>query len=231
MPHSNVCDRTNLRSVSGLARLGAVTAPDPDRGGPIHLGPPDLGQPPPVSEKSGQVPDKSGPALSGPDADSFRHVLGHYPTGVAVITAQTADGPVGLSMNSFTSLSLQPPLVLFCPAVTSTTWPLLRDAGNLAINVLSAGQESVSRAFAARAADRFAGLDWTIGQNGAPLLTDALGWLECRVQAEYPAGDHIVVIAEIERMGVHDAIAEPLVFFRGRYYQGISDAASDDQSN
>lgn len=169
-----------------------------------------------------------GPILSGPDADSFRHVLGHYPTGVAVITAQTAAGPVGLSMNSFTSLSLQPPLVLFCPSVASSTWPQLREVGQLAINVLSAGQEEVSRRFAAPAPDRFAGFDWTTGENGAPLLTDALGWLECRIQAEYPAGDHTVVIAEIQRMGVHDAIAEPLVFFRGRYYAGISDAASDD---
>lgn len=173
-------------------------------------------------------PDRPGPLLAGPDADSFRHVLGHYPTGVAVITAQTPDGPVGLSMNSFTSLSLQPPLVLFCPAVASSTWPALRSVGQIAINVLSAGQESVSRAFAARTADRFAGLEWTTGENGAPLLNDALGWLECTVQAEYPAGDHTVVIAEIERMGVHDAIAEPLVFFRGGYYRGISDAASDD---
>lgn len=170
----------------------------------------------------------TGPILAGTDADSFRHVLGHYPTGVAVITAQTPDGPVGLSMNSFTSLSLQPPLVLFCPAVSSSTWPLLRSAGQLAINVLSAGQEEVSRRFAARTPDRFAGFDWAVGENGAPLLTDALGWLECQVQAEYPAGDHTVVIAEIHRVGVHDAIGEPLVFFRGRYHAGISDAASDD---
>src|SRR5438270_268434 len=175
--------------------------------------------------------ESTAPILSGPDADSFRHVLGHYPTGVAVITAHTSDGPVGLSMNSFTSLSLQPPLVLFCPSVSSTTWPLLREVGRLAINVLSAGQQEVSRRFAARDADRFAGLDWSAGQNGAPLLNDALGWLECRIQAEYPAGDHTVVIAEIERMGVHDAIGEPLVYFRGGYYQGISDAASDDTAD
>lgn len=174
-------------------------------------------------------PGRSIPILAGPDADSFRHVLGHYPTGVAVITARTPDGPVGLSMNSFTSLSLQPPLVLFCPSVASTTWPLLRQVGRLAINVLSAGQEEVSRRFATRTADRFQGFDWSDGENGSPLLTDALGWLECRVQAEYPAGDHTVVIAEIERMGVHDAIAEPLVFFRGGYYRGISEAASDDR--
>ncbi len=169
-----------------------------------------------------------GPVLSGPDADSFRHVLGHYPTGVAVLTASTPAGPLGMAMNSFTSLSLDPPLVLFCPSRSSTTWPEIRAAGAIAVNVLSAGQESVSRAFAARGANRFDEVDWTPGGNGAPLLADALGWLECTVQAEHPAGDHTVVIARIELMGVHPAIADPLVFFRGGYYPGIAAAARSD---
>ena len=150
------------------------------------------------------------PELRGPDADLFRHVLGHYPTGVAVITAHTAAGPVGMSMNSFTSVSLEPPLVLFCPAHSSGTWP--------------AGQEELSRNFAAKTADRFGEASWSVGDNGAPLLHDALGWLECTIEAEYPAGDHSVVIARIERMGVHWDITDPLVFFRGRYYQGMTEA-------
>ena len=164
------------------------------------------------------------PNLSGPNADLFRHVLGHYPTGVAVITASTDQGPVGMSMNSFTAVSLQPPLVLFCPALSSATWPLLRNVGRIAINVLSAGQESESRLFSSPVADRFSSIAWSVGQNGAPLLADALGWLECTVQAKYPAGDHTVVIAEIERMGVHQEIEEPLVFFRGAYYAGMTAA-------
>lgn len=171
----------------------------------------------------------SGPQLASSTVDAFRHVLGHYPTGVAVITAQTPDGPVGMSMNSFTSLSLQPPLVLFCPAVSSRTWPRLRQAGRIAINVLSAGQEAVSRSFAAAVDDRFAGLAWTLGENSAPLLDDALGWLECTVQAEYPAGDHLVVIAAIDRMGVHRQIADPLVFFKGAYYAGITAAVEAEE--
>jgi 3-hydroxy-9,10-secoandrosta-1,3,5(10)-triene-9,17-dione monooxygenase reductase component len=101
---------------------------------------------------------------------------------------------------------------------------MLRETGQIAINVLSAGQESVSRLFASRGADRFADISWSVGENGAPLLDDALGWLECTVQAEYPAGDHTVVIAEIDRMGVHGEIGEPLVFFRGAYYAGTSEA-------
>jgi 3-hydroxy-9,10-secoandrosta-1,3,5(10)-triene-9,17-dione monooxygenase reductase component len=172
----------------------------------------------------GQEATVIGPVLSGPDQKLSRHVLGHYPTGVAVITAVTPNGPVGLSMNSFTSLSLEPPLVLFCPALNSSTWPLLRDAGDIAINVLSAGQESVSRLFASRVSDRFTSIDWTPGTNGAPLLSDALGWLECSIEAEYPAGDHTVVTARIQRMGVHDEIAAPLVYFRGSYYAGINEA-------
>ncbi|MCW2524667.1 MAG: putative reductase [Frankiales bacterium] len=174
-------------------------------------------------------PPSIAPELSGPDAVLSRHVLGHYPTGVAVITGMEGDEPIGMSMNSFTSVSLHPALVLFCPANSSGTWPRLRAAGQLAINVLSAGQESVSRLFATRDADRFAGFDWTPAANGAPLLLDALGWLECQVQAEYPAGDHSVVIAEIERMGVHGDIAEPLVFFRGAYYAGLNRALEVDE--
>jgi 3-hydroxy-9,10-secoandrosta-1,3,5(10)-triene-9,17-dione monooxygenase reductase component len=143
----------------------------------------------------------------------------------------TSDGPVGLSINSFTSVSLEPPLVLFCPALSSSTWPLVRDAGSIAINVLSAEQESVSRLFAARVADRFADIDWVPGTNNAPLLVDALGWLECSVQAEHPAGDHTVVIAGIDRMGVHEQIGEPLAYFRGSYYRGITEAveSADDE--
>jgi 3-hydroxy-9,10-secoandrosta-1,3,5(10)-triene-9,17-dione monooxygenase reductase component len=175
-----------------------------------------------VTDDNGSA-DRGG--LAGLSADTFRHVLGHYPTGVAVITARTPDGPIGMAMNSFTSLSMHPPLVLFCPAKSSTTWPLLREVGTVAINILSAGQQAVSRAFAARTGDRFASIHWSPGDNGAPLLDDALGWLECTVQDEYPAGDHTVVIAEIDLMRVHDAIADPLVFFRGSYFAGLIEAA------
>lgn len=168
------------------------------------------------------------PTLSGPDQTLSRHVLGHYPTGVAVVTAMTGDGPMGLSMNSFTSVSLEPPLVLFCPALSSSTWPMLRTADSIAINVLSAGQEEVSRLFASRVPDRFADIAWLRGTNGAPLLMDALGWLECTVEAEYPAGDHTVVVARIDRMGVHDEIADPLVYFRGAYFAGITEAVESE---
>jgi 3-hydroxy-9,10-secoandrosta-1,3,5(10)-triene-9,17-dione monooxygenase reductase component len=168
------------------------------------------------------------PALSSPDEALFRHVLGHYPTGVSIITAVTPDGPVGMAMNSFTSVSVTPPLVLFCPAASSTTWPVLRTCDAIAINVLAADQEPVSRLFAKRGVDRFAEIGWRIGENGAPLLNGALGWLECSVQAEYPAGDHTVVTAEISKMGLNPVLDSPLVFFRSAYFAGVEAAGRAD---
>jgi 3-hydroxy-9,10-secoandrosta-1,3,5(10)-triene-9,17-dione monooxygenase reductase component len=159
----------------------------------------------------------STPDLRPPEDAHFREVLGHYPTGVAVVTAMGADGPVGMAVNSFTSLSLTPPLVLFCPAASSTTWPVLRQCGRVAINVLSAGQEAVSRAFARRDIDRFAAMEWVPGQNEAPLLLDALGWLECTVSDEHPGGDHTIVTARVDRIGLHSEMDGALVFFRGGY--------------
>ena len=157
------------------------------------------------------------PNLIATQDDHFREVLGHYPTGVAVVTAMTGDGPVGMAVNSFTSVSLTPPLVLFCPAATSTTWPVLRRSGVVAVNVLSADQESVSRLFARRDVDRFAEIGWVPGANGAPLLADALGWLECTLGDEHPAGDHTIVLAGVDRIGLHKEFDAPLVFFRGAY--------------
>ena len=155
--------------------------------------------------------------LLPPEDAHFREVLGHYPTGVAVVTTMTAEGPVGMAVNSFTSVSLAPPLVLFCPAAASTTWPVLRGPGTVAVNVLSASQEPVSRLFARRDVDRFASVDWVPGENGAPLLTDALGWLECSIGDEYPAGDHTIVTAQVNRIGLNQRLDSALVFFRGRY--------------
>jgi 3-hydroxy-9,10-secoandrosta-1,3,5(10)-triene-9,17-dione monooxygenase reductase component len=161
-----------------------------------------------------------------PDASHLRHVLGHYPTGVAVITAATPAGPVGMAVNSFTSVSLDPALVLFCPAHSSTTWPDLRQAGRIAINVLSAQQEHISALFARRGVNRFAEMSWKPGRNGAPLLDGALGWLEATIEAEYEAGDHWVVLARIEHLGVHESVDQPLVFFGGRYFSGLDAAPS-----
>jgi flavin reductase (DIM6/NTAB) family NADH-FMN oxidoreductase RutF len=151
------------------------------------------------------------------DPRRFRDVLGHLPTGVTVIAAHGAEGPVGMAANSVTSLSLEPPLVLFCPAKSSTTWPKLRAAGAFCINVMAGHHEELTRQFAAKEADRFAGVDYEARETG-PALTDAVAWVECRLRDEHDAGDHTIVVADvvaIEASAMGEV--EPLVFFKGRY--------------
>ncbi|HUB75841.1 MAG TPA: flavin reductase family protein [Solirubrobacteraceae bacterium] len=150
------------------------------------------------------------------DGERFREVLGHLPTGVTVVTAHHAGGPVGMSSNSVTSLSLDPPLILFCPARTSTTWPRIREAGAFCVNVFAAHHEDASRQFSRVGVDRFAGVSWHDRAAG-PALDDAVAWIECRIDAEHPGGDHVIVVGAVERLEVRAGEVEPLVFFRGRY--------------
>jgi len=150
------------------------------------------------------------------DADRYRLVLGHLPTGVTVVTANGAAGPVGMSANSVTSVSLDPPLILFCPARTSTTWPPIRDSGRFCINVFAAHHEEMSRRFSARGVDRFAGVAWH-GRGAGPALDDAVAWIECTIDAVHPGGDHLIVVGAVDALEVREADVEPLVFFRGSY--------------
>lgn len=149
------------------------------------------------------------------DSTCLRHVLGHLPTGVAVIAAFTDDGPVGMSANSVASVSLNPPLVLFCPGKSSTTWPEIRAERRFCVNVMASQHEEITRRFACPGADRFAGVDYRERSTG-PGLTDALAWIDCRIDGEHGAGDHTIVVARV--LGIEAASAgDPLVFFRGRY--------------
>ncbi len=151
------------------------------------------------------------------DPHRFREVLGHLPTGVTVIASNGPDGPVGMAANSVTSVSLEPPLILFCPAKSSTTWPTLRATGAFCVNVLAGHHEELTRQFAAKQTDRFAGVEYTARETG-PALADAVAWLECRLRDEHDSGDHTIVVAEVVAMEAARAIdLEPLVFFRGRY--------------
>lgn len=151
-----------------------------------------------------------------PDGAAFREVLGQFATGVAVVTA-TADGePVGMAVNSFTSVSLDPPLVLFCAARTSTTWPSIRAAGRFAVNILAEHQEDVSRLFATRGADRFGAVDWHLGASGAPVLDDLLAFVDCVIESEHDAGDHVIVIGRVLDLGIR-AERGPLLFHGGGY--------------
>jgi len=151
------------------------------------------------------------------DSAEFRRVMGHYPTGVAAITAAAADGtPLALVVGSFTSVSLAPPLVGFLPARASGTWPLIAAVGGFAVNILAADQERICRQMAgATFAQRFAGVGWRRGPFGHPLLDGVVATVECRLHTVTDAGDHLFVLGLVEALEVHRE--DPLIFHRGRY--------------
>ena len=156
-----------------------------------------------------------------PDTRAFRDALGRFATGVALVTAAPEDEPTGLIVNSLTSVSVEPPLILFCPSRSSVTWPRMRRAGRFGVNVLGRGLEAFVARAAAPGSDRFAGVAWTPGRGGAPLLTHALASLECEIVGEHPGGDHWIVIGRVD--AVHLAsTGEPLIFFQGGFY-GLQD--------
>jgi len=150
------------------------------------------------------------------DPARYRQVLGHFPTGVTVVTADHADGPVGLAIGSFFSVSLDPALVGFLPSKSSSSWPKIRDTGAFCVNVLADDQEEVCRAFAGKEPDKFKGLGWKPSALGAPVLSDVLAWIECEIDAVHDAGDHEIVIGAVRELHVERETG-PLVFFRGGY--------------
>lgn len=151
-----------------------------------------------------------------PDEVSFRSVLGNFATGVTVVTATEGREPVGMAANSFTSVSLDPPLVLFCAAKSSTTWPRIQRARAFTVNILSEHQEDVSRLFATRGADRFGSVGWHRSEGGSPVLDDVLAYLDCVIDSEHEAGDHVIVVGRVLDLGL-SAAAGPLLFHRGAY--------------
>lgn len=150
------------------------------------------------------------------DGRRFRHALGHFCTGVTVITAAGPDGPVGFACQSFSSLSLDPPLVLFCPDRKSGTWPVIERAGSFCVNVLSDAQRELSTTFGTRGADKFASVPWSVAPSGAPVLGGVLTWLDCDIERVHEAGDHYVVIGRVRVLGEPEP-ASPLLFYRGGY--------------
>jgi len=154
----------------------------------------------------------------------FRRVLGHFCTGVTVITAVHDGAPVGFACQSFAALSLDPPLVLFCPAATSSSWAAIARAGSFCVNVLAEEQREVSRVFGRGGDHKFAGIPWTAGANGAPILPGVLTWLTGSVEAVHLAGDHYVVVGRVTELGPCRP-GGPLLFYRSRY---SSAAPSDD---
>jgi flavin reductase (DIM6/NTAB) family NADH-FMN oxidoreductase RutF len=146
----------------------------------------------------------------------LREVLGHFASGVTVVTAVDDDGPLGFTCQSFSSLSLDPPLVVFAPSRTSATWPRLRGLGRFCINVLAEGQDAVSQSFARSGVDKFAGVDWTPSAQGSPVLDGVVAWIDTQLWAEYDGGDHTLVAAKVLDLGA-DPTLRPLLYHRGSY--------------
>lgn len=161
------------------------------------------------------------------DQRVFRDVVGRFCTGIVVVTAvetagEDAGKPCGFVAQSFVSLSLDPPLVGLCPARTSSTWPKIRDAQRYAINILGAGQKALCDRFARSGGDKFDGVAWRPGGNGAPLLDGVIAQVECTLDAEHDVGDHTFAVGYVSSLRVVEE-ATPLLFNGGGY--GVFEAA------
>lgn len=146
----------------------------------------------------------------------YRRVLSHYPTGVVVISAIADDGqPAGLAVGSFTSVSLDPPLVAFLPDRSSTSFPRIRTSSSFCANILGAHQQDVCRVFATRGADKFAQIGWRPAPSGSPVLDGVVAWIDCEFHDIHEAGDHYIVLGLVRHLEAHGG--EPLAFVRGGY--------------
>jgi 3-hydroxy-9,10-secoandrosta-1,3,5(10)-triene-9,17-dione monooxygenase reductase component len=150
------------------------------------------------------------------DSARFRAALGHFATGVTVIATMDGTEPVGFACQSFAALSLDPPLVLFCPGKASRTWPLIEASGHFCVNVLAHDQRDVSAVFGRAGTDKFSSVRWSSAPSGAPMLDGVLTWLDCRVQSVVDGGDHWIVVGRVEALGEQDD-QRPLLFYRGAY--------------
>ncbi len=163
-----------------------------------------------------------------PTTLSLRHALGDFATGVTIITARATEGEfagqlTGMTVNSFTSVSLDPPLVLWNLSLGSPSVPIFQQSTHYAVNILAADQAELSQRFARRSEDKFSNLDYTPAAGGAALLPGCVAWFECRVVARYPGGDHVILLGEVERFKRAAAHPAPLLFHHGKYH-AIGDA-------
>jgi 3-hydroxy-9,10-secoandrosta-1,3,5(10)-triene-9,17-dione monooxygenase reductase component len=156
------------------------------------------------------------------DQLQFRSVMSHFATGVVVVTGIDPDGnPVGMTAQSFSALSLDPPLVMVSPARTSSSWPRIGQGGRFAINVLGSQQQELSAAFARSGIDKFEGRSWRTGELGIPLLDGAIAHIECDIEAVYPGGDHYIAVGRVRALDSQltepGAEPSPLLFYRSGY--------------
>ena len=150
------------------------------------------------------------------DKNELRRVMGHFATGVTVITTISKAGePYGLTANAFSSLSLEPPLLLVCVDKKAESYPYFEESKVFTVNILSDSQEALSRRFAVSGGDKFQNVAYHTGANGAPIIDGNIGYIECKLYAAYDGGDHTIYLGEIQQAETRDA--KPLVFFRGGY--------------
>jgi 3-hydroxy-9,10-secoandrosta-1,3,5(10)-triene-9,17-dione monooxygenase reductase component len=156
-------------------------------------------------------------AAQAPGPDLFRSVLGYFPTGVAVMTSTDGGLPIGMTVQSLCSLSLDPPKILVCPARSSTTWPRIERRGGLCVNLLAEDQADLARRFARSGTDKFQGVEWSRSTHtGSPILVGSLAWIDCWVAAQHPGGDHQIVVCDVIALGAH-ADQRALVFWHSAF--------------
>lgn len=149
----------------------------------------------------------------------FREALGHYASGITVITSHTDDEPIGFTCQSFYSVSMDPPLVSFSVMASSASYPKIRQAGRFLVNILTDEQVMISNQFARRGTDKWQGVQWQESPLGNPIIAGSLHWLDCEIYAEHIAGDHLIVIGEVKALNQRKrADTQPLLYFKGQYH-------------
>lgn len=156
--------------------------------------------------------------LVATDPRHFRDVLGCYPTGVCVVTSAIEGARHGMAIGSFTSISLDPPLVGFFPDKSSSSWPRIAETGRFCVNILGAEHIALCQRFASKLEDKFDGLSHSYTPAGLPLIDDAIGWIECTIASIQEIGDHLLVIGAVEALDKRGT-GDPLLFYRGGYHR------------
>jgi 3-hydroxy-9,10-secoandrosta-1,3,5(10)-triene-9,17-dione monooxygenase reductase component len=162
--------------------------------------------------------------------EHMRRVLGHFASGVVVVTTAGAGGPAGFTCQSFASLSIDPPLIMFGPSRASATWPRIGHQGRFCVNILAQHHDEISDQFARSGTDKFAGVAWSPGASGLPILHGVCAWIECTLEAEYDGGDHTIVVGRVQTMWA-DVSPVPLLFHRGSYGISGEEATSVDPAD
>jgi flavin reductase (DIM6/NTAB) family NADH-FMN oxidoreductase RutF len=152
------------------------------------------------------------------DPQLYRRTLGAFPTGVVIVTGHDGEGPQGLAIGSFTSVSLDPPLVGFLPDKGSSSWPKIEATGGFCVNILAADQLPICEAFASRGGNKYGAVTWRPGQHtGSPIIDGGLAFIDCSIEQVIDAGDHWFVLGRVQELAIERDDVGPLLFFRGVY--------------